>query len=70
MRPLDRTLALLDPLLAGAALLVEGDDIFIPGPQNLARDPGMGRLADGEDAGRLASKGERRRFATRKPQVL
>ena len=30
--------------------------ILIPGAQNLARDPGMGRLADGEDAGRLAAK--------------
>jgi hypothetical protein len=28
----------------------------IPSAQNLARDPGVGRLADGEDAGRLIPK--------------
>ena len=30
--------------------------VLIPGAQNLARDPGVCRLADGEHAGRLAAK--------------
>ena len=57
-RPFDRAFAFFDPLLAGAALVVEGNDI-LGGPCHVRHDEARERLQQVEGFRRIAMRNDR-----------